>query len=54
MRFRFIHAAGFHMDTPFIGMRGADSRLVATLRDARTRAFDNRVKAVPEPSLAFL
>ena len=40
MRFRFIHAAGFRMDTPFMAMRRADSRLAATIRDATTLALN--------------
>ena len=50
MRPRFIHAAGFHMDTPFMGMRRADSRLAATLRDT---GLDNLVLAPLEHCLAF-
>ena len=47
MRFRFIHTPDFHRDMPFMGMRRVYvySRLVATLRDATTPAFDNLVKS---------
>ncbi len=54
MRFRFLHAADIHLDTPFTGMRRVDASLVATLRDATTRAFDNLVKAALEHSVAFV
>ena len=54
MRFRFLHAADLHLDTPFTGMRRVDASLVATLRDATTRAFDNLVKAALEHSVAFV
>ena len=54
MRFRFLHAADLHLDTPFTGMRRVDTSLVATLRDATTRAFDNLVKAALEHSVAFV
>ena len=54
MRFRFLHAADLHMDTPFTGMRRVDASLVATLRDATTLAFDNLVNAALEHSVAFV
>ena len=54
MRFRFLHAADLHLDTPFTGMRRVDASLVATLRDATTRAFDNLVNAALEHSVAFV
>ena len=54
MRFRFLHAADLHMDTPFTGMRRVDASLVTTLRDATTLAFDNLVNAALEHSVAFV
>ena len=54
MRFRFIHTPDFHRDMPFMGMRRVYPRLVATLRDATTPAFDNLVKAALGHSLAFV
>ncbi len=54
MRFRFLHAADLHIDTPFTGMRRVDASLVATLQDATTLAFENLVKAALEHSLAFV
>ena len=54
MHFRFLHAADLHLDTPFTGMRRVDASLVATLRDATTRAFDNLVNAALEHSVAFV
>ena len=54
MRFRFLHAADLHLDTPFTGMRRVDASLVATLRDATTMAFDNLVNAALEHSVAFV
>ena len=54
MRFRFLHAADLHLDTPFTGMRRVDASLVATLRDATTLAFDNLVNAALEHSVAFV
>ena len=54
MRFRFIHAADLHMDTPFTGMRRVDASLVATLRDATTLAFENLVEAALEHDVAFV
>ena len=54
MRFRFIPTPDFHRDMPFMGMRRVYSRLVATLRDATTPAFDNLVKAALGHSLAFV
>ena len=54
MRFRFLHAADLHLDTPFTGMRRVDASLVATLRDATTRAFDNLVNTALEHSVAFV
>ena len=54
MRFRFLHAADLHLDTPFTGMRRVDASLVATLRDATTLAFDNLVNAALKHSVAFV
>ena len=54
MRFRFLHAADLHLDTPFTGMCRVDASLVATLRDATTLAFDNLVNAALEHSVAFV
>jgi DNA repair exonuclease SbcCD nuclease subunit len=54
MRFRFIHAADLHLDTPFTGMRRVDDSLVATLRDATTQAFENLVDTALEQSVAFV
>lgn len=40
MRFRFLHAADLHLDTPFTRLTGVPERVAETLRDASLRAFE--------------
>lgn len=40
MRFRFIHAADLHLDTPFHGIGQVSPRIGDALRDASLQAFD--------------
>lgn len=54
MRFRFLHAADLHLDTPFYGLHRIDPELAKTLRDATTRAFANLVDAAIEKDVAFV
>ncbi len=54
MRFRFLHAADLHLDTPFTGVQRVDARVAATLRDATTQAFENLVAAALDHAVAFI
>jgi DNA repair exonuclease SbcCD nuclease subunit len=54
MRFRFLHAADLHLDTPFVGIHRVDARLAETLRDATKQAFENLVVAALEHEVAFV
>jgi DNA repair exonuclease SbcCD nuclease subunit len=42
-RFRFVHAADLHLDTPFDGLSRLGGDVPALLRDASLTAFDNLV-----------
>lgn len=43
MRFRFLHAADVHLDSPLIGLRQRAEAYAGRLEDASRRAFDNLV-----------
>lgn len=44
MKFRFVHAADLHLDTPFEGIAKADGRVAESLREASLRAFEGLVQ----------
>jgi exonuclease SbcD len=54
MRFRFIHAADLHLDTPFQGLAQASPEAAALLRDASLKAFDAVVRLAIERETAFV
>ncbi len=43
MKFRFVHAADLHLDTPFSGVGRSDEAVAAALRDASLDAWDELV-----------
>ena len=53
-RFRFVHAADLHLDTPFSGLARLGESLPARLRDASLTAFDNLVAATLESGADLL
>ncbi len=54
MKFRFVHAADLHLDTPFEGLARVSPAAAALLRDASLRAFDAVVKLALEREAAFV
>jgi DNA repair exonuclease SbcCD nuclease subunit len=54
MRFRFIHAADLHLDTPFQGLARVSENMAALLRDASLDAFDRVVQAALDHKVAFV
>jgi len=54
MRFRFVHAADLHLDTPFEGLSEVDSDLARRLRDASLAALDRIVAKALEVDAAFV
>lgn len=53
MRFKFVHAADLHLDTPFRGIP-SDSRLLGTFQQATFRAFSRIVDVCLREHAAFL
>lgn len=54
MRFRFLHAADLHLDTPFTRLTGVSERVAHQLRDASLAAFENLVSVALDESVAFV
>ncbi|MFH0916441.1 MAG: DNA repair exonuclease [bacterium] len=54
MRFRFIHAADLHLDTPFQGLAQVSPEAAALLRDASLKAFDAVVRLALEREVTFV
>ena len=53
-RFRFVHAADLHLDTPFDGLARLGASVPEVLRDASLRAWDNLVAETIRQDAAFL
>ncbi|MEO7652755.1 MAG: DNA repair exonuclease, partial [Bryobacteraceae bacterium] len=53
-RFRFVHAADLHLDTPFEGVGKVAPEVAGRLRDASLEAFDNLVEFTMQSGAAFL
>jgi len=53
-RFRFIHAADIHLDSPLLGLSAYEGAPVVMLRTATRRAFVRLVDAVLEEAADFL
>ena len=54
MRYRFVHAADLHLDTPFEGVERVDARVAALLRDASLEALDGLVDLAIAREAAFV
>lgn len=54
MRFKFVHAADLHLDTPFSGIACLDPLLANSLRDASLDAWDALVDLVIKEKALFL
>lgn len=54
MRFRFLHAADLHLDTPFTRLTGVPDRIARELRDASLRAFDALIDTAISEHVAFV
>lgn len=54
MRFRFLHAADLHLDTPFEGIRRVEPFVADALRDASLRAFESLVALAIAREVAFV
>lgn len=54
MKFRFIHAADLHLDTPFQGLARVSEKMAALLRDASLDAFDRVIQAALDHQAAFV
>jgi exonuclease SbcD len=53
-RFRFIHAADLHLDTPFEGIGRVAPSVAAALREASLEAFDGLVRLAVERHVSFV
>lgn len=53
-RFRFVHAADLHLDTPFDGLARLGDGVPQVLRDASLQAWDNLVAETIRAEAAFL
>ena len=53
-RFRFVHAADLHIDSPFAGIGEEDNRIGSRLREATYDAFQNLVNLCVEKNADFL
>ena len=54
MRFRFVHAADLHLDTPFRGIGRVSESAAQFLRDASLEAFDALVDLAMDRDAAFV
>jgi DNA repair protein SbcD/Mre11 len=54
MRYRFVHAADLHLDTPFEGLGRVDERVAGALRDASLEALEALANLAIEREAAFL
>lgn len=54
MRFKFVHAADLHLDTPFHGIGQVSEPVAAALRDASLDAFDSLVALTLREGARFL
>ena len=54
MRYRFVHAADLHLDTPFEGVERVDARVAGLLRDASLGALEALVDLALARDAAFV
>lgn len=54
MRFRFLHAADLHLDTPFSRLTDVPEPIAAALRDASLEAFERLIDTAIESEVVFV
>jgi exonuclease SbcD len=54
MKFRFVHAADLHLDTPFQGLTKVNQHIGAALQEASLKAFDQLVQLTIDREASFL
>jgi DNA repair protein SbcD/Mre11 len=54
LRFRFIHAADLHLDSPLLGLARKSENFAARVDDASRRAFDNLIALAIEEDCRFI
>ena len=53
-RFRFLHAADIHLDSPLRGLEGHESRITARIRSAPRKALENLIARAVSEQVDFL
>lgn len=53
-RFRFVHAADLHIDSPLLGLASRSAEFAARIDDASRQAFDNLVSLAKEEECRFV
>ncbi len=53
-RFRFLHAADLHLDSPLLGLSQRSRQFAARIDDASRRAFDNLIDLAIDEECAFI
>ncbi|MCH8815186.1 MAG: DNA repair exonuclease [Chloroflexi bacterium] len=53
-KFRFVHTADLHLDSPFVGLHEVDERVASELREATFSTFDRIVDLCQEKDADFL
>src|SRR5208282_1416677 len=53
-RFRFVHAADLHLDSPLLGLSQRSRQFAARIDDASRRAFDNLIDLTIDEECAFI
>ncbi len=54
MRFKFLHVADLHLDSPFVGLRSAPERVVGTLQQATFSAYDRVIETALREQVDFV
>lgn len=54
MRFRFLHAADLHLDTPFSRLTDVPEQVATQLRDASLAAFEHLIDVAIDEKVAFV
>ena len=53
-RFRFLHAADLHIDSPLVGLARKSQDLASRIDNASRRAFDNLISLAIDEECAFV
>lgn len=54
MRFKFLHVADLHLDSPFVGLRSAPECVVRTLQQATFSAYDRVIETALREQVDFV